>query len=81
MATVTSFVVGNTKSVSFFYPMRLPSLDYGRLFSAKIAFRAIPGATLQYGRFCGTFFAAPAQPFMAAQVFALVAPRKGLRDP
>ena len=57
--------------------MRLPSLDSGRLFSAKIAFRNNPCATLQSGRFCGTFFAAPAQPFMAAQVFVRSRPAKG----
>jgi hypothetical protein len=78
MAPVTSFVVNNTNCAYFFCPMRLPPLDSGRLFSAKIAFRDQPCATLQIGRFCGTFSAAPARTFMSAQVFALVAPRKGL---
>jgi hypothetical protein len=64
---------------SFFYPMRLRSLDSGRLFSAKIAFRDRPGGTLRNGRFCGTFSAAPARTFLSAQVFGSVAPRKGLR--
>ena len=50
--------------------MRLRSLDSGRLFSAKIAFRTISCATLQIGRFCGTFSAAPARFFTSAQVFA-----------
>ena len=77
MTTVASFVAGNTIYVAFFYPIRLPSLDSGRLFSAKTAFRDKPCATLQSGRFCGTFFAAPAQPFMAAQVFARSRPARG----
>ena len=58
-----------------FYPMRLRSLDCGRLFSAKIASRDQLCATPRYGRFCGTFSAAPARTFMSAQVFGSVAPR------
>ena len=46
-----------------FYPMRLRSLDCGRLFSAKIAFRDQPCTTPQNGRLCGTFSAAPARTF------------------
>jgi hypothetical protein len=78
MAPVTFFVAGSSKNAFFFCPMRLPSLDSGRLFSAKIAFRDRPCVTLQSGRFCGTFSAAPARFFTSAQVFAFVAPRKGL---
>ena len=67
----------DTSSRALFYPMRLRSLDSGRLFSAKIAFRNRPCATPRYGRFCGTFSAAPARLFIAAQVFAPSRPAKG----
>ena len=77
MSAVTFFTVCNTEDALFFYPMRLPSLDCGRLFSAKIAFRDKLCATLQGGRFCGTFSAAPARFFTSAQVFAPSRPAKG----
>ena len=55
LSTVTSSVVGNTSRAFFFYPMRLPSLDSGRLFSAKIAFRDAPFIQLYAGDFAEPF--------------------------
>ena len=77
MTTVTFPAVGNAENALFFYPMRLRSLDSGRLFSAKIAFCHRACTTPRYGRFCGTFSAAPARPFLAAQVIAPSRPAKG----
>ena len=47
------------------------------IYSAKIAFRDRPYTTKRYGRFCGTFSAAPARFFTSAQVFAPSRPAKG----
>ena len=55
MATVASSVVGNANNAYFFCPMRLPSLDCGRLFSAKIAFRDAPFTQLYAGDFAEPF--------------------------
>ena len=44
--------------------------------AAKIAFRTVQWATLQSGRFCGTFSAAPARFFTSAQVFARSRPAR-----
>ena len=51
---VTSFIVGNNKS-AFFCPMRLRSLDSGRLFSANTAFRDKPFTHLYSGGFAEPF--------------------------
>jgi len=67
---VASFVVGNNKNAFIFCPMRLRSLDSGRLFSAKTAFRDKPFTQLRMGGFAEPFFAAPARFFTSAQIFA-----------
>ena len=49
------FLSPATLKTLFFYPMRLPSLDSGRLFSAKIAFRDEPFTQLYAGDFAEPF--------------------------
>ena len=77
MTTVASFVLGNNICAFFFCPMRLRSLDSGRLFSAKIASPHRTVHSLTCGRFCGTFSAAPARFLTSAQVFAPSRPARG----
>ena len=67
---VASFAVGN-HIYALFCPMRLRSLDSGRLFSAKIAFRRQPFAQL----FAGDF----AEPFPPPLRASLRARRSSLR--
>ena len=74
MTTVTSLVVGNTKSVLFLSD----ATPVARLRAAvfrKYRFPQPIVCSIIYGRFCGTFSAAPARTFMSAQVFDSVAPR------
>jgi 7-cyano-7-deazaguanine reductase len=71
MTSVASFVIGNNKDAFFFCPMRLRSLDSGRLFSAKIAFRIKPFTHLYSGDF--------AEPFSPPLRASLRARRSSLR--
>ena len=66
-----------TLKTPLFCPMRLPSLDSGRLFSAKIAFRNQPLVRLYAGDFAEPFSAAPARFFTSAQVFTRSRPVRG----
>ena len=71
MTQVASFVVDNNKNAFFFCPMRLRSLDSGRLFSANTAFRDEPFIHLYAGDF--------AEPFSPPLRASLRARRSSLR--
>ena len=71
MTSFAYFVVGNNKNAFFFCPMRLRSLDSGRLFSANTAFRDKPFIHLYSGGF--------AEPFSPPLRASLRARRSSLR--
>jgi hypothetical protein len=69
MTPVASFIVGNNKNALFLSD----ATPFARLRAAvfrKHRFRHRTAYSLIFGRFCGTFFAAPARFFTSAQVFA-----------
>ena len=70
------FTVGNNKNASFLSD----ATPFARLRAAVFRKDRFPPPTVCaviYGRFCGTFFAAPARFFTSAQVFAPSRPAKG----
>ena len=67
-----------TLNTLFFYPMRLPSLDSGRLFSAKIAFRDQPFFFDYIRAILRNLFRRPCANFSVRAGLRSVAPRKGL---